>query len=429
MKINTELGELAAEGDETALIEIHDFLLAQGIETRRNAAQILSALRGSVQMSDEVYRKLLKVSQKFVQLGDQDLAEALRMAVHTKSNQASSQGEATLKIYSDRERRYELLHLDSYLRLPSLARASYSGFLPNELHLDMNVSYLLSVETVLDEPKLTIPICIRSDSLSPKSVNINLEAWRGLGQDFALIPEFSCAIGGDLAARDPLPDMTVHTGPIAVSLKHVRMKDYLTLLKEQGVTSMESRYFPMFMGKPLVEFDQGTWKMLDITVKDGHIWLDVPAVGVDFDCATWYCSNYDLPEHLVGDLMTEYEWEAIARGPDGRLFPWGDIYIPGFSNIVVTDKSSREGLEAVGYRKTDISAFGLFDCSGNAEEWCRFGSPDSQEDQSGFALARGGSWYNPVQPSRLASRVVRHRDYRHKKLTFRVVARLKDSST
>lgn len=152
--------------------------------------------------------------------------------------------------------------------------------------------------------------------------------------------------------------------------------------------------------------------------------MDVPVVGVNFNCSKWFCSKFQVPDHLVADLLTEGEWEVLARGPDGRLLTWGDKAIPGFANIRLVGQSDR-GLERVGFRKTDISAFGLYDCCGNAEEWCKHAKGVTQDAGEGFAIARGGSWYGSEQASRLASRVVRKTDYRHTKLTFRIAVRIK----
>jgi len=127
-------------------------------------------------------------------------------------------------------------------------------------------------------------------------------------------------------------------------------------------------------------------------------------------------------------LPAEWEWQWAAQGPDGREYPWGPEYIPGYANIDETwNKVGPNNLgqtTAVGMYPQGASPYGVLDMSGNVWEWCLNGYGDPKN--TGLAgnadrVLRGGSWLFLQGDARCASR---NRNYPFNRVSyngFRVV--------
>jgi formylglycine-generating enzyme required for sulfatase activity len=154
---------------------------------------------------------------------------------------------------------------------------------------------------------------------------------------------------------------------------------------------------------------------------------DHPVVSVSFHDARAYCRWLDtgasnaLPEGYHFRLPSEAEWEKAARGPDARVWPWGDHFEPTLCNY---GGSGSIGVVPVGAHSPDAdSVYGLADMAGNIWEWTttlwgnsryersyqypyRLGDGRDREDADDgyYRIIRGGSFKDGPDALRCACR-------------------------
>ncbi|WP_234384671.1 SUMF1/EgtB/PvdO family nonheme iron enzyme [Streptomyces sp. MMG1121] len=133
-------------------------------------------------------------------------------------------------------------------------------------------------------------------------------------------------------------------------------------------------------------------------------------------CVSWW-SAHAFAAFEDKRLPTSLEWEAAARGTDGRLFPWGDALDGARVNCadtwvgrpVVTyqawyrdfagDAVRRAGATPVDERPGNRSPFGVVDMVGNCWEWT-----STSLDDPGEAVICGGSYDNPMRAVQSSSK-------------------------
>ena len=116
--------------------------------------------------------------------------------------------------------------------------------------------------------------------------------------------------------------------------------------------------------------------------------MNHPVTGVRWAEAQNYCA-WHHPDG--GRLPTEEEWEAAARGLEGRRYAWGREWRPGAANV----NNERRGPAPVGSYPTGQTPEGVQDLIGNVWEWTSspykpYGNPNAPP--SGRYVIRGGGF-------------------------------------
>ncbi len=163
--------------------------------------------------------------------------------------------------------------------------------------------------------------------------------------------------------------------------------------------------------------DAGVCRLSVCAERPNYNNADQPVTCVDWEQANQYAM------WVGGRLPTEAEWEYVARGPEGRIYPWGNEFEGTRLNYCdkncIRDRADKmvddgyKWIAPVGSFPEGASWVGALDMAGNVWEWTGdwYGeySGERQENPTGpvsgnLCVMRGGSLDNSARNVRSAGR-------------------------
>jgi len=231
----------------------------------------------------------------------------------------------------------------------------------------------------------------RSENDSPSSAPGSSLPEQPLEEELVVIPAGPFIRGTSQGGFDEQPERTIYLDEFSIDRYEVTNAQYAAFVKATGHRK----------SGPPSRYAKNTGRMRG---------PNQPAVYVSWEDAKAYCGWRGRR------LPTEAEWEKAMRGTDGRLWPWGNVEMPGGANWARID----DGFEVaapVGRVRSDASPYGVMDGAGNVMEWV-----DDWYLEGAYAAA---SDRNPEGPEYGTYKVLRGAAYTSSGSDLRITARSK----
>ena len=163
-------------------------------------------------------------------------------------------------------------------------------------------------------------------------------------------------------AEDSYPAHPVAVDAFLMEVTEVTFEQYVAFLNVQGPGFHLNGCagFPCIQTKnesadAVITFDSANYSI-------GGALAQHPVYG-----ATWYGAR-EYCETIGRRLPTEAEWERAARGDDGRIYPWGNVWD---NALAKTNRplDTPPGSYPVAFSPLGATPTGIYDLAGNVAEW------------------------------------------------------------
>ena len=150
----------------------------------------------------------------------------------------------------------------------------------------------------------------------------------------------------------------------------------------------------------------------------------LPVVGVCWYEARAYCRWLSAQAGLAFRLPSEVEWEAAARGAEGRRYAWGDRFLPHRCNVLAMHVMCPSPVDVLPEGETP---HGIADLTGNTADWTQtawghqgdvsdfpypYRPDDGRESEAAttgaIRVTRGGGWHDNAVSTQTTCRDVNH---------------------